>query len=150
MLKPSLLVVAVLFAFAIACKKDTPTDTMTASASASGASAGAVSGACKFVTDKPRCQPGGKAAYCAMGPAPDMKIAWQSFTCADCKATDKGVTCSDYVVGEPCDMLATPSSACSKDGKSEFTCDMSSRKWKVEPCLGGCKGDMQTGLTCSQ
>ncbi len=137
----------VLFAFA-ACKKESP-DSVTSTTSSSSASAG-VSGDCKFVADKPRCQPGGKAAFCAMGPAPEMKIAWQSFTCPECATTDHGVKCSDYTVGEACDMLATPSSACSKDGKSEYTCDMTTRKWKVEPCAGGCKGDMQTGLSCSQ
>ncbi len=151
MKKPAFVVIGVVLALSASCKKDTPSETTNTSASSTAGNGGVVSGgACKFVADRPRCQPGGKAAFCAMGPAPDMKIAWQTFTCADCQANDKGVRCSDYVVGEACDMLATPSSACSKDGKSEYTCDMASHKWTIEPCPGGCKGDMTNGLSCSK
>lgn len=122
-----------------ACKKDNGT----------GSPSTTLSGDCKFAIDAPQCQPGGKAAFCAMSQDRAMKVAWQSFTCPDCAATGKGVKCSAYTAGEPCSMLATPSSQCSKDGKSEFTCSMETHTWKVEPCAGGCKGDMEKGISCS-
>ncbi len=149
MLKRSIVVGAVLVMVAIACKKDSATGTTTTTGSASGAG-GVLSGDCKFVVDKAQCQPGGKAAFCGMSNDGKMKVSWQAFSCPDCTAGDKGVKCSAFSVGEPCDMLATTSSQCSKDGKSELTCDMGTHVWKSEPCAGGCKGDMEHGLQCSQ
>lgn len=148
MRKRSIAVSAVLILAVVACKKDsngTGSTTTTTSASSSG-----LSGDCKFVIDKAQCQPGGKAVFCGMSHDGKMKVSWQAFSCPDCTAGDKGVKCSAFTIGEPCDMLATTSSQCSKDGKSELTCDMGTHVWKSEPCAGGCTGDMEHGLQCSQ
>jgi hypothetical protein len=139
--------VPVVLCGAEACKKDEPTGTG-AAASASAKDEGA-SGKCTLVVDQPKCLSGGKAAFCDMSSkSGQMAVAWQTFTCPDCAVAGKRVKCSAFTVGEPCDMLATDSSSCSKDGKSEFTCDMATKAWKIVPCPGGCTGDMTTGLSC--
>jgi hypothetical protein len=148
-MKRTLFVVATaVFALLVACKKDSATGSTATTGSASGASA-SLSGDCKFVVDKPQCQPGGKAAFCGMSHDGKMKVSWMAFSCPDCAATDKGVRCSAFTVGEPCDMLATTSAQCSKDGKSELSCDMATHVWTSKPCAGGCTGDMEKGLSCN-
>lgn len=146
MLKQLAAIAVSVLAVVSACKKDSPEGGATGSSSTTAAAGGALSGDCKFVIDKPRCQPGGKAAFCAMnGGHP----AWSPFACPDCAATDHGVKCSDFTVGDPCDGLSTESSSCSKDGKNEYTCDVTTSKWTVRACPGGCKGDMKNGLSCN-
>ena len=141
-----IVLVGVAFVCVSGCKEKTSTSTSatTASASASGPS-----GKCTLVVDKPKCLADGKAAFCEMSSkSGTVEVAWQTFTCPDCALTERGkVKCSAYTAGEPCNMLLADD-ACSKDGKSEFTCEMATSTWKVQPCLGGCTGDMEKGLMC--
>ena len=131
-----------------ACNKD-KSSTSTTSASTAVAASAVASGKCTLVVDKPKCLGDGKAAFCNMSSkSGTMDVAWQTFTCPDCATTEKGgVKCSAYTVGEPCNMLVADD-ACSKDGKSEFNCDITTSTWKVQPCPGGCTGDMQKGMMC--
>jgi len=92
-------IVATIFVVAvigsIACKKDGASTTSTSS------SAGESLGECKFAVDKAKCINAGKAAFCGMSHDGALKITWQTFTCPDCKASDKAVSCSEFTVGDP-------------------------------------------------
>jgi hypothetical protein len=106
----------------------------------SASSTALVSGACSFMRDKPRCQPGDKAVFCQQG-------TWQSISCPSCKMTDLGARCSAYTAGEPCD-LSMMDVGCAPDGQSSYGCELSTKKIKTSPCAG-CRDAGGGSIVCN-
>jgi hypothetical protein len=144
--------IALVALVAIACKKGGWVPPAPLGMTDASDDAALLSGSCSPI-EKPRCQPGGKAAFCLITRNGRWTTGqWKTFTCAGCSITTFGVpslTCDEVVEGEPCGPESTKTNnVCTKDGSAIIECDLFKNEWKRRECPKGCTGDMRSGTSC--